>query len=416
MWMLSLMLLAIAAMQPNTNAAASGCVQCHQEMEGALLEPVKRSADDIHFQNGLSCHSCHGGDPAMNLGPEESMNRAKGYSGVPQRRRIAELCARCHGNLDYMRRFNPQARVDQYVEYATSVHGKRYLAGDVNVATCTDCHGAHGIRSTKDPAGPVYPTNVADTCARCHSDAKRMAQYGLPVNQKELYTRSVHGQAMVRNRDLSAPTCNDCHGNHGAAPPGVDSVANACGQCHVSQWELFAKSAHKRAFMEGGLPACVTCHDHHAIMRTTDAMIGTGEGAVCTTCHETGSRGSNVASEMHRGILDLLAKLEAAHEILAKAERAGMEVSRPSFDLAEGRDRLVRARVEIHSFDLEQFQKVYAEGLTIAQKSQASGVNALEELAFRRKGLAVSSAILLLMIGLLIVKIRRLGKSDSTPS
>jgi predicted CXXCH cytochrome family protein len=418
MWMLSLMLLAPPAVQPAAKPAGDACVQCHQEMDGAFLEPVKRSAHDIHFERGLSCHSCHGGDPAVDLrsaGPEDSMNPAKGYLGVPQRRRIAELCARCHGNLEYMRRFNPQARVDQYVEYVTSGHGKRYLAGDLNVATCTDCHGAHGIRSTKDPAGPVYPTNVADTCARCHSDAKRMATYGLAVNQQELYSGSVHGQAMIRNRDLSAPTCNDCHGNHGAAPPGVDSVANACGQCHASQWELFSKSAHKAAFMEAGLPACVTCHEHHNIQPTTDAMIGTGEGAICTGCHEAGSRGSNVASEMHRGVRDLQAKLDSARDILSKAERAGMEVSRPSFDLAEGRDRLVRARVEIHSFDLGQFQKVLAEGLNIAARSESSGVRAMEELAFRRKGLAVSSAILLVMIGLLILKIRQLGKDRHAP-
>ena len=84
--------------------------------------------------------------------------------GRPARKQIATLCASCHSKLDYMRRYNPQARVDQYTEYLTSVHGKKYVAGDTSVATCIDCHGAHGVRAVKDPNGQVYATNVAATC------------------------------------------------------------------------------------------------------------------------------------------------------------------------------------------------------------------------------------------------------------
>jgi predicted CXXCH cytochrome family protein len=342
------------------------------------------------------------------------MNPAKGYVGVPARLKIAALCAKCHSSLDYMRRFNPQARIDQYAEYLTSVHGRKYVTGDLNVATCSDCHGAHGIEGVKNPTSAVYPTNVAESCARCHSDQKRMKPYNIPVDQMELYSKSVHGESLIKNRDISAPTCNDCHGNHGASPPGVDSVANACGQCHVSQWDLFSKSPHRQAFADAQFPACVTCHQHHGVARTSDSMVGVEQGAICLDCHDSGSRGYQVASEMRAGILGLHEKLEAAQQVLQRAERAGMEVSRPLFDLVEGRDRLIRARVEIHGFDLAAFRKVLNEGERIAEASRLSGIHALEELAFRRKGLTVSAVIIVAMIGLLLLKIRQIEKAEQS--
>jgi hypothetical protein len=48
-------------------------------------------------------------------------------------------------------------------------------------------------------------------------------------------------------------------------------------------------------------------------------------------------------------------------------------------------------------------------GRSIAAAAEQSGRKALEELAYRRKGLAVSVVILLGMIVLLLLKIRQLG-------
>jgi Cytochrome c3 len=414
MWIMMLLLMVGSTRdQGAPAAAASSCVRCHEEIETEPKDPVRLFRADIHSEKGLSCHDCHGGDPTLGIdvgSMEDAKSRAKGFIGRPARRQIVPLCASCHSKLEFMRRFNPQVRVDQYTEYKTSRHGKGFALGDPNVATCVDCHGAHGIRSVHDPKASVYPTNVAETCARCHADSARMVRYKLPTNQLELFTQSVHGQALLKNRDISAPTCNDCHGNHGAAPPGVDAVANVCGQCHASQWDLFSKSPHRKAFAESELPACVTCHGHHDTQRATDAMLGVEEQATCGTCHDAGSVGYQAAMDMKSGILGLERKLETARGVLERAERAGMEVSRPLFDLAEGRDRLVRARVEVHRFDPAAIRTLLAEGGTIAIASEKSGWKALEELAYRRRGLAVSVLILLVMIGLVLLKIRQIEK------
>ena len=414
MWPLLLMLLfGNAVQQPVVNAGpASSCVDCHQGLEGEQQLPVKLSAEDIHFQHGLSCHSCHGGDPTADS-PDDAMSAKKGFVGRPAHNKIASLCASCHSNPVFMRRYDPQARVDQYSEYLTSVHGKKYQTGDPNVAVCTDCHGFHGVKSARNPTSPVYVTNVAGTCGRCHSDPKRMASYGIPTDQVQHWTGSVHGIALIKNGDLGAPTCNSCHGNHGAAPPGVDSVANVCGQCHARQWELFNKSPHQKAFAENNLMACTTCHENHDIAQPTDAMLGVEPTATCITCHDKTSPGYAAAGEMKTGIVRLDRNLGDARALLERAERAGMEVSKPLYDLNEGRDRLILARVQIHQFDPASVQKVLDDGEKIAGTCRTSAAKALEDLSYRRKGFAVSAGIILIMIVLLLAKIRQLSKAKA---
>ena len=113
-----------------------------------------------------------------------------------------------------MRKYNPSARTDQEGEYWTSGHGRRLKASiegkkpeaDTAVATCMDCHGGHGILAVKDSNSPVEPTHVAKTCARCHTDEKRMADrtyngHPLGTKQYEQWMAGVHGQAMFKKGD-----------------------------------------------------------------------------------------------------------------------------------------------------------------------------------------------------------------------
>jgi hypothetical protein len=66
----------------------------------------------------------------------------------------------------------------------------------------------------------------------------------------------------------------------------------------------------------------------------------------------------------------------------------------------------------VHRFDPEALRTLFSEGDKIAIASEKSGWKALEELAYRRKGLAVSVFILLVMIGLVLLKIRQIEKPD----
>jgi len=314
--------LAVAASALGATAAppapqATSCVQCHGSdmFDAAARAKVKSFPSDVHGQVGLSCHDCHGGNPDPKLG--EDMGAAMDpnfkpnpFRGAPKRQAIPEFCGRCHSSADYMKRFNPSIRVDQVTEYWTSKHGELLKKGDPNVATCIDCHSVHDIKRKSQPESPVYPTHVAETCSRCHSDPKRMAQYGIPTDQYARWRVSVHANAMFEKDDLSAPTCNDCHGNHGATPPGVDRLVFVCGNCHLREAELFRKSAkyqgwdqHNTYLATGAkcgdchtdqraklqIPRfneCVTCHQNHSIIRPSVAMLGPLPDTPCAFCHE----------------------------------------------------------------------------------------------------------------------------------
>jgi hypothetical protein len=218
---------------------------------------------------------------------------------------------------------------------------------------------------------------------------------------------------MTDKEDFSAPTCNDCHGNHGAAPPGVSSVGNVCGQCHPVNAELFNKSPHSKIFVQIGSPGCATCHSNHAILETSDAMLSTGDKSACATCHPPTSSGGLLAASMLKSIERLKTAYERSLAILRNAEHAGMEVSQPLFELNEARTALIKARAAIHGFDQAILDKEVAPGLKISEKTYKTGVKALDELQYRRKGLAVSAFIILALIVGLILKIRQMEREKN---
>ena len=377
----------------------STCMDCHAALDPPLQVTPAQFSQDIHAQKGLTCASCHGGDPTK--ADMDAMSKAAGFRGKIQRKQIPELCGHCHSDGAFMRKYNPSLRTDQLAQYKTSIHGKLLLQGDTKVAVCIDCHGVHDLRPASDPRSPISPLNVAKTCSRCHSDAKYMQGYGIPTDQYAKYTRSVHHEAMTVRGDLSAPTCSTCHGNHGAAPPGVDSVRNVCSNCHVFQAQMYDKSTHKMAFQSAGLPGCVVCHSNHDVSRPTDAKLGTGPEGVCMRCHEPGDSCDQARAKMLQDLTQLDDAIKASDRVLGIAESSGMEVSEARTEQDQARDSLIKARVTIHSFKTDLVEQDIQAGLKIAAKTQAEGKAALAERDRRRRGLGLSVGfILIVLLGL----------------
>ena len=376
------------------------CLDCHSALPDPLGVSQEKFSHDIHAQKGLTCASCHGGDPNSD-DADKAMSRKSGWKGKIDRKQVPQLCGSCHSDPSYMRRFNPSLRTDQQSQYNTSVHGKRLAIGDDKVAVCTDCHSVHDLRAPSDPASTVNPVNVANSCAHCHADAAYMSAYKIPTNQFAEYSKSVHHDALAVRGDLSAPTCTTCHGNHGATPPGVVSVANVCSTCHVFQAQLFDSSPHKEPFAAAGLPGCVTCHSNHGIAHPTDAFIGTGDKSVCKQCHSEGDAGFATAAKIKQQLAQLSSAIDSADQILGTAERSGMEVSQAQLDLTQAKDALIKARVTIHSFNVGRVGAEIKPGLETAAKDYQAGQKALAERNYRRLGLGFSLvAIALVLIGL----------------
>lgn len=399
---------AARAQEPQDSKPQDSCIWCHAELGEEHLKIVEGVKADVHTRQGLSCADCHGGDPSAGFDGDftAAMDPDKGYTGVPARPEIPRLCARCHSDPAYMRRFNPRVSTDQFDRYLTSVHGQRLQDGDEKVATCIDCHHVHGILPAGDARSPVYALNLPETCARCHADAEYMKPYGIATDQLAKYGRSVHGRALLEQGDQAAPACNDCHGNHGASPPGAPSIAYVCGQCHLNNSELFLASPHAAAFRDLGLPECETCHGYHEIEHPTDEMLGAGSSSICAQCHQEDSKGYITAVAMHQQIENLKSRIAVAGSLMSRAEQAGMEVSEARFELNDADDALIKSRTMVHSLSVSRISEVIEEGLKLAAGAAEAGSAALDELQFRRKGLALSLVFILILAAGLYLKIR----------
>ena len=400
-----------------TALAQDSCVTCHAALDDATKGPAALIKNDVHIAHVLSCADCHGGDRTSD-DPEVSMSKAKGFKGKPARTAIPKFCASCHSNPDFMRKYAPQERVDQFELYQTSVHGKRLAGGDANVATCIDCHSVHDIRAVKDSMSPVHPLRVAETCSRCHSDAQKMAPYKIPTNQFEQYRTSVHWAAMTKRGDLSAPSCASCHGNHGAKPPQVESVSDVCGTCHVLFDQLYKKSAHRAVFSgAGGGGGCMVCHSNHGIQNPSTKML-VGATSVCSGCHDPNTPEAKTATQMASWIDGLDGALKQSETVLARAEEYGMEVSEAQVRLIDGRENLVKAQLALHAMQPSEMQKPIDAGMAVAKDTLKAGLDALHEKDIRRYGLAVSViliAIAMFAIRSLIRRIESGGPATGLP-
>jgi hypothetical protein len=379
----------------------NSCLDCHSALPDPLGVSTEKFSQDIHAQKGLTCASCHGGDPNSD-DPDKSMSRKAGWKGKIDRKQIPQFCGSCHSDPAYMRQFDPSLRTDQLAQYHTSVHGKRLAAGDTNVAVCTDCHSVHDLKAPNDPRSTVNPLNVASTCARCHADANHMKPYPIPTDQFAKYSTSAHHDALAVRGDLSAPTCSTCHGNHGAVPPGVGKVQNVCSTCHVFQAQMYEKSSHNEAFQAASLPGCVVCHGNHGINHATDAKLGVGPEAVCMQCHTPGDACDQARAGLLGGLSQLDNAIKHADQVLSLAESSGMEVSEARLAQNQARDWLTKARVTIHSFRKDLVEQDVQAGLNIAAKDLQAGQQAMAERNYRRLGLGVS----LIAIGIVLAGLR----------
>ncbi len=417
--------------------AENWCILCHAELtepnQKRFLVTVKDMTGDIHWQRGLRCQDCHGGDPT--IGEIKAHFGYEDFRAVKSPADVPEFCGRCHSNVEYMRRYQPSPRTDQLSEYWSSGHGRKLKAtGDPGVATCVSCHGKphgsgadpakQGILPLADLNSPVYRTRLAKTCAKCHSDEKMMAgrEYqGRPLghHQYQDWQQSVHAKALLEKGDLSAPTCNNCHGNHGALPPQVDSVANACGTCHGRNAKLFAETKMKSEFEHAKLPGCATCHNAHLIRNPSDENLGMEEGAFCVKCHADHKYGATVAGAdtakaLRSGLDTLKAQIEEARKRIDYADYLGMEISQPRFELRKAVDALVNARVQIHSFNPVPVEKILAEGHEVTSNVQAAADTAVHEYHARRVWLAASLVPILAVVVLLVLFIRTLPPPEQT--
>jgi predicted CXXCH cytochrome family protein len=141
------------------------CGHCHSEIydvyKGSIHGWALIEEDNPDVPVCTDCHGVHNiQDPRTELFHIET----------------PELCAGCHADEELMSKYGLTA--DVYNIYKLSWHGvdvSIYKAKWPTIwhesAVCTDCHGIHDILGVENPNSSVHPSNLLQTCQKCHPDA-----------------------------------------------------------------------------------------------------------------------------------------------------------------------------------------------------------------------------------------------------
>lgn len=415
-------------------AGANGCYDCHSVVNDKQAAVAAAWKDSAHAKAGITCADCHGGDPRSDQ-ITVAMNASNGFVGAPDRMSTVGLCGSCHANVERMRASG--LPTDQYAKYWSSVHGQQLLtASDTRVAICTDCHGSHDVKQVSDPNAKVYVLNVPALCAGCHADAQRMQPYGIPTDQFDIYSKSVHGVALLENKDVRAPSCASCHGSHDAKPPTSSTVVEVCGKCHTATQELYQQSRHSQ--LQAAAPKCWTCHGTHDVSQPGSQLFfhTTAPDYTCSTCHDLNTHTlrlelSRFAAEPDRrcdtchhpdsdiyaqiqGISNAVRSAETAYDDASKrieeAARLGMITSDAEVELAGAKTSLIQAQAGVHTTKLKLVADLSADAKTKSDAAQALATAKVDESVFRREAMVVVLALILVSVLFLILLKRQLDR------
>lgn len=262
------------------------CGSCHEDAPKELKASVH--ARVTAGPDGPDCVSCHGNAHLVLPKSDPGSKVAKAN--------LANTCGSCHSNPEFLARHKiPFARpVDAY---RMSVHGRAVAKGSQEAASCSDCHGSHGVLGPRNEASKTNHWKVPETCGSCHKEIAKT------------YAESVHGQA-VKAGIAGAPVCTDCHGEHTiAAPTEADSLVNparvssvTCARCHADErlaarYDLptdkvpdYRDSYHGLAQRSGKqtVANCASCHGIHNILKSSDprsTINAKNLPKTCGACH-----------------------------------------------------------------------------------------------------------------------------------
>jgi cytochrome b subunit of formate dehydrogenase/outer membrane biosynthesis protein TonB len=326
----------------------NSCIKCHAE----LSEPdqvrfhvtAEDFAGDAHWQKGVRCQNCHGGDPTVFEIKAHQAN--DDFRVVKSPAELRGFCANCHRS--------------EALELVKGVHAKAGLKNDRGQGTpltCSQCHAdrsqhaSHHILPAHNSLSPVFLANQVKTCGGCH------------LEHQETYFQSIHGQGMSKLRQGSLPSpgasktdpsvippaCADCHGAHGIyrAPDKRSTlhpthVAATCGKCHREVEGKLQASVHGHG--AGGLadrsapggigkrkPSCTSCHQGHDLPQTDTAAFRLQLPNRCGNCHTNLS--SRYAMSIH-GRLTELGYIPAARCSDCHGAHSILRVSDPGSQLA----------------------------------------------------------------------------------
>jgi cytochrome b subunit of formate dehydrogenase len=169
---------------------AATCSDCHSSGGTAhrILGPGDSESTINHFNIPETCGKCHDAIEQDYWAGIHGKLAARGETDTP-------VCTHCHGEHGILPVADPRSRVSpaqvaeatcapchesaflnekygipagRLASFVDSYHGLKSKAGDVTVANCASCHGAHMILPSSDPLSSIHPANLRTTCGGCH--------------------------------------------------------------------------------------------------------------------------------------------------------------------------------------------------------------------------------------------------------
>ncbi len=408
---LALFTVVAAAQEREVSSCAT---HCHGKEATAYRRDVHREV--------LTCIDCHGGDPAAARDKDKAHDPAKGYRGRLDHAAIPELCGNCHADAQRMALFS--LATDELALYRVSAHGIAVLKrGSTNAAVCSDCHGAHGILASHDRRAPTAAINQPATCARCHEDEAMMTAAGLPTDTVARFRNSVHGRLLINEYGRGVPACADCHGAHGARPPGARDLVHVCDRCHSATGDIYRASVHGRSDemncrtchtdekgRQFDRAACTACHDTHSIRVANDSMFEGDVPGHCDHCHREPGEAQEFVRTVREGKRILRERMSQTREDSDRLRQRGLFLDNEASFLRESERALVSARPILHSMEIETMRRHFDDGAR--RQEQARELIGKKERVLRDRSLVLGAiaAFLLMLVSVLSVRLWELRR------
>jgi hypothetical protein len=248
------------------------CAGCHEKAVKEYRETVHGVARMGGKSAAATCANCHG---------THEIRRSKDPESRTHHAKLEATCAACHGNEALVRSAKlPGGNVAG--TFHDSIHGKA-LAGAAqgSAPTCTNCHGAHDIRTKADEKSGVSRARIPDTCGSCHK------------KEREQFGKGSHGK-MRQEGNLGSPGCTDCHSAHRIVRHDVPrfqlDVINECGNCHTDYLKTYRDTFHGQVTALGftRMATCASCHGAHEVLPASNpASMVSAQNRVktCQKCH-----------------------------------------------------------------------------------------------------------------------------------
>ncbi len=266
------------------------CLGCHGN-EGFSVPGADGKPRQLHVVGDRFGNSVHGKRLCVEC--------HKNITAIPHEPglQVKVSCVECHESQWKSAQLENRAKesekmgmvVQQIDRYMKSIHARPSREDQSRTnATCYNCHDAHYVYPAGSEGRAEWRLNIPNTCGKCHA------------KQREEYAKSVHGKAVLEDKNQYAAVCSDCHSTHDVESPAKASarlaIVQNCGTCHAESLRTYTGTYHGQVGTLGYAytAKCFDCHGSHGVQRVSDpssTVHPDNRLSTCQKCHKDGTQG-----------------------------------------------------------------------------------------------------------------------------